>query len=131
MFATLDVINKKFVTNESTISMLFYSNIFTMLLSAVPAIYVWVPIDWYDIGVFVILGVVANLILYCLLKGFALVDASALAPYRYVELLFSVSLGYIFFREVPDSHIVYGAAVIILATLLVLYEGLLGRKART
>ena len=33
MFALLDVINKKFVSDESTISMLFYSNIFTTLLS--------------------------------------------------------------------------------------------------
>ena len=131
MFASLDVINKRFVTDESTISMLFYSNVFTTLLSLIPAIYVWVPISLYDLGLFLLLGIVANLILYCLLKSFALVDASAVAPYRYIELLFSSALGYIFFKEVPDSHIISGAVVIIIATLFILYEGLLRRKVRT
>nr|MCH9754019.1 DMT family transporter [Alphaproteobacteria bacterium] len=36
MFASLDVINKKFVSDESTMSMIFYSNVFTTLLSLIP-----------------------------------------------------------------------------------------------
>lgn len=131
MFATLDVINKRFVTDESTISMLFYSNVFTSLLSAIPAFYVWVPVSYHDIFLFLLLGIVANLILYCLLKAFAIVDASAVAPYRYVELLFSSTLGYLFFNEILDSSILSGAVVIIIATLLIIYEGLLKKKIRT
>jgi S-adenosylmethionine uptake transporter len=131
MFASLDVINKKFVTDESTMSMLFYSNVFTTLLSFIPAMYVWVSITWQDLFMFILLGLVANLILYCLLKSFEIVDASSVAPYRYVELIFSASLGYIFFGEIIDSHIVSGAIIIIIATLFVLYEGLLKKKIRT
>jgi len=131
MFASLDVINKRFVTDESTISMLFYSNVFTTLLSAVPAFYVWVPVNYHDLFLFLLLGIVANLILYCLLKSFAIVDASAVAPYRYIELLFSSSLGYLFFNEILDSSILSGAVVIIIATLLIIYEGLLKKKIRT
>jgi S-adenosylmethionine uptake transporter len=130
MFAMLDVINKKFVSDESTISMLFYSSIFTTLLSLIPALYVWQPVSMHDLLVFVALGVVANLILYCLLKSFALIDASAVAPYRYTELLFSAAMGYIFFNEVMDSSIISGAAIIIIATLFVLYESLLKKKDR-
>lgn len=131
MFATLDVINKRFVSDESTISMLFYSNVFTTLLSAIPAFYVWVPVSYYDLFLFLLLGIVANLILYCLLKSFAIVDASAVAPYRYIELLFSSTLGYLFFNEILDSSILSGAVVIIIATLLIIYEGLLKKKIRT
>ena len=39
------------------------------------------------------LGAGANLLLYCLLKSFSLVDASALAPFRYTELMFSAAVG--------------------------------------
>lgn len=130
MFALLDVINKRFVTDESTISMLFYSNIFTTLLSAIPAFYVWNTVSLHDLLIFVALGIVANLILYCLLKSFELIDASAVAPYRYVELLFSAGMGYIFFNEVLDSSIISGAVVIIVATLFVLYESLLKKKSQ-
>jgi S-adenosylmethionine uptake transporter len=93
--------------------------------------YVWVSITWQDLFMFILLGLVANLILYCLLKSFEIVDASSVAPYRYVELIFSASLGYIFFGEIIDSHIVSGAIIIIIATLFVLYEGLLKKKIRT
>jgi len=130
LFASLDVINKKFVTDETTMSMLFYSNIFTSLLSVIPAIYVWQPVSGKALLLLLLLGVVANVILYFILKAFELVDASAVAPYRYIELLFSSILGYLFFNEVPDSHILYGAIVIIMATLFVLYEGLLRRKVQ-
>lgn len=130
MFALLDVINKKFVTDESTISMLFYSNIFTTLLSLIPAMSVWNPLTVKDLCVFVLLGIIANLILYCLLRSFKLIDASAVAPYRYTELLFSAGMGYIFFNEVLDSSIISGAVIIIVATLFVLYESLLKRKVR-
>ena len=40
MFATLDVINKKFVVKESMLAMLFYTALVTMLLGAIPAIFV-------------------------------------------------------------------------------------------
>ena len=130
MFAMLDVINKKFVSDESTLSMLFYSNIFTTLLSLIPALSVWQSVSMNDFFVFAALGIVANLILYCLLKSFALIDASSVAPYRYTELLFSAAMGYIFFNEVMDSSIISGAVIIIVATLFVLYESLLKKKVR-
>lgn len=131
MFAMLDVINKKFVTDESTISMLFYSNVFTTLLSLIPALSVWQPVSVKDLFLFIALGVVANLILYCLLKSFELIEASAVSPYRYTELLFSAAMGYIFFNEILDSSIISGAVIIIIATLFVLYESLLKKKVRT
>ncbi|MCH9754170.1 MAG: EamA family transporter, partial [Alphaproteobacteria bacterium] len=107
------------------------SNVFTTLLSLIPAIYVWTPITAKDLIMFVALGLVANLILYCLLKSFEIVEASAVAPYRYIELIFASSLGYIFFGEIIDSHIIFGAVIIIIATLFVIYEGLLKKKIRT
>ena len=87
MFAGLDVINKKYVIKESMFSMLFYSNIVTLALSSVPAFYNWSFPSTQDLLLLLVLGGGANLILYFLLKSFALIDASAVAPYRYVELL--------------------------------------------
>ncbi len=122
MFAALDVLNKKFVNNESMISMIFYSSFFTMLFSLIPAVKIWITPSWQDLGLFLILGTSANLILYCLLKAFSFIEASAVAPYRYVELLFSASLGYWIFNETPNNSTIIGAIVIIIATLFLAYE---------
>lgn len=127
-FASLDVINKKFVEEESMLSMLFYSAIVTAILSFVPAIYVWKIPTMFEMFLFVILGGSANLILYFILKAFAIVDATAVAPYRYLELILSASIGYILFAESPTSGTLYSALVIIPATLFIVYSENKSRK---
>ncbi len=122
MFASLDVINKKFISNEGMLVMLFYSSFFTMLLSAVPAYMTWIVPSKSDVILFFVLGIGANLILYCLLKAFKIVEASFVAPYRYLEFIFSAVMGYVFFVEVPDKTTFYGAIVIVISTLVVVYE---------
>ena len=122
MFASLDVINKKFISNEGMLVMLFYSSFFTMLLSTAPAFVTWVTPSSMDLLLFLILGIGANLILYCLLKSFEIVEASFVAPYRYLEFIFSIILGYVFFSEIPDHTTIYGAIVIIIGTLIIVYE---------
>jgi len=75
-----------------------------------------------------VLGAGANLLLYCLLKSFSLVDASALAPFRYTELMFSAAVGALIFSEIPAVTTLIGAAVIIPSTLYVVWAE--NRKSR-
>ena len=122
LFATLDVLNKKFVANEGMLGMLFYSAIVTTMLAAYPAYQVWKIPVLRDILICAYLGIGSNLILLCLLKTFSLVKASSVSPYRYLELLFSGLLGIVFFGEIPTSSILIGAAVIIPTTLFITYQ---------
>ncbi len=85
LFATLDIINKKFVIEETMISMLFYSAIITALFALPFAAYYWQTPNSQELLLLFTLGAGANLILFCLLKAFALIDATALAPYRYIN----------------------------------------------
>lgn len=122
LFAALDVINKLFIEQESVLSMLFYSALTTTVLAAPTAIYYWHPLSCSQILLFLVLGGGANLILFFLLKAFALADATALAPYRYLELLISTLSSYLIFAELPPATTWYGAAVIIPAALLIVYS---------
>lgn len=121
-FASLDIINKKCVVQESMISMLFYSAIITALLSIPPAIHYWQTPSTHELLLLFILGASSNLILFLILKAFALVDATAVAPYRYLELLMSASLGYVLFGEIPETSTWYGAAIVIPSTLFIIYS---------
>merc|ERR1740121_395423 len=69
--------------------MLFYGSMATALVSAFRAWQTWVPVTGMQYGLFGLLGVGANLLLLCLLKGFQYVDASATCPYRYTEFVLS------------------------------------------
>jgi S-adenosylmethionine uptake transporter len=121
LFSGLDIINKKFVPQETMLSMLFYSSLTIVILSIGPALYYWSPTNLHDLLLLFILGCFANLILFCILKAFALSEASALAPFRYVELLFSGISGWILFHEIPTLHTLIGAAIIIPSTLTLVY----------
>jgi len=118
-FASLDIINKKFVVKESMICMLFYSALITALLALPFAIMEWKTPSLFQFALLFLLGCSANLILFFLLKAFSLVDATAVAPYRYFELAVSGFVAYIALGEIPDMNALYGVALLIPTTLFV------------
>ena len=122
LFAILDIINKKFVIKESMISMLFYSAIVTALLALPFALQHWVKPTMEELVLLLVLGASANLILFFLLKAFAIADVTALAPYRYFELVVSAIIAYIVFNEIPTEATLWGALIIIPSTLFIIYS---------
>ena len=56
------------------------------------------------------------------MKAFANTDATALAPYRYFELVVSAIIAYIIFLEVPSNATIIGSLVVIPSTLFIIYS---------
>lgn len=121
-FAILDIFNKKFVIKESMISMLFYSAMITTLLAFPFALQYWIMPTIEELILLFVLGMSANLILFFILKAFTYADATAVMPYRYLELLMSAGIAYIVFSEVPTKSTIYGALVVIPSTLFIIYS---------
>ena len=121
-FAMLDIINKKYVIKESMISMLFYSALVTSMISVPPSIIYWQVPTYSELFLLFTLGAGGSLILFFLLKSFSLVDATAIAPYRYLELLISGMAGYLIFNEFPEKSTLHGALIIIPTTLFIIYS---------
>ncbi len=129
LFAILDIINKKYVTQEPMLCMLFYSTLIATVVMAFPALCVGaLPTTRHTLGWLLALGIGSNAILYFLLKAFALANASSLAPFRYLELLISMGVGYVFFQELPSIRSYLGAAVIAPCALFLVYHQ--GRKTK-
>jgi drug/metabolite transporter (DMT)-like permease len=56
---------------------------------------------------------------YADIKGYAAGQASVVAPFTYLRVLFAALGGFLFFAEVPDVWTYTGAAVIIASTLYI------------
>lgn len=122
-FGCLDIIAKKMVTHkESTMTMLFYFALATTLVGLIPAIPVWQMPTWNELCFLFLLGAGANLIQVCLFRAFAATDASSLAPFRYVDLVFSTIFSIILFNEFPTLSTMIGAGIIIASTLYLSYR---------
>lgn len=124
MFASLDVINKKLLTeDESLLCMLFYSGLGTAVLGLIPAVLTWQTPTFSELFFLLLLGAGGSLILFCLLKAFAATEVSALQSFRYTEFVLSAIFGLFVFQEWPAISTLFGAAIIIPATLYItVYE---------
>lgn len=121
-FAVLDIINKKILVKESIISMMLYSSLITTLLAIPPTIYFWETPTFYELTLCFIMGCSTNLMFYFILKAFSLVDVTATAPYRYLELIISAISSYLILSEIPKNTTLYGALIIIPCTLFIIYS---------
>lgn len=121
-FASLDIFNKKYSTSEPVVSMLFFGSIATALVSGFRAWQTWVPVTAPQLGLFAILGMGANLLLYCLIRSFRYVDASATCPYRYTEFLMSAVIGFLVFGEAPQSATLLGSCLIVPSVIYCAYK---------
>jgi drug/metabolite transporter (DMT)-like permease len=94
-----------------------YSSIigFAMLCALVP--FVWVRPTWHDILFGTIIGVASTAGQWIVVLAFRYADASVLAPFSYVQLLWVTLLGFVIFGEVPDAWTITGAAFIVASGL--------------
>lgn len=121
-FASLDIFNKKYSVSEPVVSMLFYGSLATAIISGFRAWQTWVPVTAPQMGLFAILGVGANLLLFCLIRSFRYVDASATCPYRYTEFLLSALMGFLVFGEAPQSATLLGSCLIVPSVIYCAYK---------
>lgn len=132
MFATLDIINKKLLTeDESLLSMLFFSALGTAVLGFIPALLTWETPTLQEMGFLALLGGGGSLILFFLLKAYAATEVSALQPFKYFELVLSAIFGFVIFQEFPTTSTLLGAAIIIPATLYIVFFETRQQRKRT
>lgn len=123
-FAISDVLNKKMLATENLFSLLFYFCLGTTIISFIPALMVWKHVSYAELCYLFIIGAGGASILYCILKAAAATAISSLAPYKYVELLISIIIGYLLFNEVIEIPTIIGAGLIIPSALLIAYHEL-------
>ncbi|MDR3187461.1 MAG: DMT family transporter [Holosporaceae bacterium] len=121
LFAVQDVMIKKIVDQEDRVTMLLYFALVASLLTLVPMLFVWKTPTAFEATMLLLLGFNGNLMQYLIFKAFSATDLSALAPYRYVEFLFSSFFGFVFFAEIPGLNVLIGALILVPSTLYLAY----------
>ncbi len=122
LYALSNVANKKYAKDESILSMLFYPALFGLLLSGYFAIPYWTEASLNQIGLFFLLGLFANLILFSVITAYKKIDATFLSPLQYFELIPSILLSILFFKENISFYTIVGAVIIIFSSLCIFYE---------
>jgi drug/metabolite transporter (DMT)-like permease len=123
---------KHLTRTESAGAIVIYMTMLLTPMSLIPALFVWETPGWHLVPWILLLGFLGTASHFCLVRGFAVADASLVMPFEFVRLPF-VALGAWFaFGEVPDVWTIVGAGVIFgSAAYIAQREATLARRARS
>ena len=113
------VLTRKAAGRDSTEVQQFYAAGLATLCLAPFALPVWQwpqGIDWVP---FLLIGFFGWLGHQFLIIAHRFAPASALAPFIYLQLLFMIASGWLFFAEVPDGWVLIGASVVMASGLFI------------
>jgi drug/metabolite transporter (DMT)-like permease len=77
----------------------------------------WTPPSAHALGLLAMAAVLVLIGYQCVIMALRSGDISAVAPFRYLALLWAMLLGYLVFGDVPDAMMIAGASVIVLSGL--------------
>ncbi len=111
---------------DSSETTLFYSNL-VGALAMLPVIpFVWTaPPSWQAVALMVLLGAFGSGGHYLLIRGHRLAPASVLAPFIYTQMVWTTTLGYLVFGDIPHRWTIVGGLIVVSSGLY-----LLGRERK-
>ena len=77
----------------------------------------WTSPSAHALGLLAMAAILVLIGYQCVIMALRTGDISAVAPFRYLALLWAMLLGYLIFGDVPDAMMITGAAVIVLSGL--------------
>jgi drug/metabolite transporter (DMT)-like permease len=115
--ALRDVLTRRMSRSESSMSILFWSNIILMAGGFATLPLGWKAVDAQAALWIVAAGVFNGTAHFCMIEALRTGEASLLAPIRYTALLWAALFGYLIWGEVPDAWLWAGAAVVVASSL--------------
>jgi drug/metabolite transporter (DMT)-like permease len=108
-------------TPDSTLA--FWQLMGAGIVGVVLAPFDWRPIDSsMDLALLCLLGVVSTSAHLLVNRALKLADAAAVAPLQYTLLLWAIIFGWMFFGDVPQTHMLAGAALIVASGLYIVFR---------
>jgi drug/metabolite transporter (DMT)-like permease len=123
VFAALaQVFVRKLVNTEKTAAIVFYFSLTATVLSLVTLPFGWVWPTATEAALLVTAGLLGGLGQILLTSSYREADASLVAPFDYASMLFALGIGYFVFSEVPTWTMLGGAALIVVAGILIIWR---------
>lgn len=121
-WAAAAVFTRKMSGGDHPLTTLVYSAFvgFVVLTLALP--FTWTTPSWQEVALGLCIGVLSTAGHWLVILAYRYANASAIAPFSYVQLLWATALGYLAFGSLPDAWTALGAAVIAASGLYTAYR---------
>jgi drug/metabolite transporter (DMT)-like permease len=116
------LITSRILRGTPDVTLVFWQMVGTFLLGLFTAPIGWTPIPPFDLSLLLLLGAVALAAHVCVNRALKLADAATVVPFQYTQLFWAIVLGWFVFGDVPQLHMLVGAAIIIAAGLFIFFR---------
>ena len=130
-YAGASLLTRKLGQHEGPWTSLLHAASFGSVITGLAMPFVWQPIDSADVMLFGALGVLGTAAQLCVIRSFSMAEASAVAPFAYIGIVFAAIWGIVLYDEYPDKFTVLGALVIVAAGLYVWHRETNARRAQS
>jgi drug/metabolite transporter (DMT)-like permease len=113
---------RRLVQVEKTAAIVFYFSLTSTVLGLATLPFGWVWPDGGQAVMLVVAGLLGGLGQILLTSSYRWADASVVAPFEYASILFALGIGYAVFAEVPSGAMLTGAALVVLAGVLIIWR---------
>lgn len=120
--ALAQVFVRKLVNIERTSAIVFYFSVTSTVLSLITIPFGWVVPTPSEAALLLCAGLLGGVGQIFLTSSYRFADASVIAPFEYASMLFALAIGYFVFGEVPTLVMLAGAALVILAGVLIIWR---------
>lgn len=130
MNALYQILTRKVAGLEPPLTSLFYGSLVGAVMFAPVLPFAWeMPQDPWHWVLLLVLGLLATVGHFILIRAFEFAPATLLAPFVYTQLLWTMLVGYLVFGDFPDGGSILGMTIIVGAGLyLVGHQRLAVRK---
>jgi drug/metabolite transporter (DMT)-like permease len=103
---------------EPAFRIVFYFSLFSALISAIPLTWAWQPLDQHQLGLLLVIGLLATVSQIVMSKAYGLAPPGLIGPFAYLAIVFAGIVAWLRWGEMPDLTSLIGAALIFSASLL-------------
>lgn len=127
--AVRDLLTRKMTFTETSIAIVFHSNIGVCLLALATLPFGWTMPTPEHAALLLFTGTILALSEFCLVQSLCFGEVSVVMPFKYTMVVWAVVLGYWLWGDVPDTYTAVGAAFVIGSGLYILHREALRKGA--
>jgi drug/metabolite transporter (DMT)-like permease len=110
---TRDLVTRWAGRTDNAMSILFWSNVATVIVGAATLPFNWTDIRPFDYGLIFAIAILNTAAHFLMILALRIGDAALVSPFRYTALVWAVMLGYLVWGDVPDQWTLIGSGIVI------------------
>ena len=118
--ALRDLTTRKMAGQETSVSIMCFSTAVIVLAGLCTWPFGWAPLVLEDLGLMALSGMLVGGAHYLLIERFQWAEAALLAPFKYINMIWAVLLGFVIWGDLPDAWTLSGAGFVIVCGLYII-----------